>query len=491
MRRIVALLSYICLGVTLAMAQSAKSQYEQLLDGLNDSSLPLFNLIIDMDSLNENGITDGYVEISDYQCRIVPQRVTAKFRAEVKYRGASAAAYSKKSFSLKFLDSRGDDLDLNLFGIRDDNNWVLDAMAIDRLRMRNRVCFDIWNEISHTPYETKYDDRNGTKGLFVEVFVNGSYQGMYCLSDKIDRKLLGLKKSQSDNNGNVTVKGLLYKGIFWDNEGSCSIFLLGYDNQPTDTVCWNAWELQYPSDSPSDKTWQPMMDLIDFCTGSYADFCEHYNDYFYVDNLVDYFVFTSALNVDDNLYKNTFLSTVDISQGHRFLITPWDMDMSLGGKYDGDYYDELTNLVRYDWRPPYDRIYMDNIDNLKDKIAERWRELSATLLAPDSVNVRLDTYAAQMIESGAWEREYSVWNNRPVPLKESVSDEVDYVKAWYKRNYDYLNETWGKEQAVMDGYLILPPTYSIYTPDGHKVDASDIDGLERGLYIIGNYKVLK
>lgn len=87
-------------------------------------------------------------------------------------------------------------------------------MANDRLRMRNRLCFDVWNEMSQLPYDTKYDRRNGTKGRFVEVFVNEEYRGIYCMSDKIDRKLLGLKKLQKNGSEN-TVRGVLYKGVKW------------------------------------------------------------------------------------------------------------------------------------------------------------------------------------------------------------------------------------------------------------------------------------
>jgi hypothetical protein len=119
-------------------------------------------------------------------------------------------------------------LNADIFGIRKENSWILDAMAIDRTRMRNRVCFDVWNSMSRTSYDTKYDNRNGTNGVFVEVFINGEYNGLYCLSDKIDRKLLGLKKTKLDDEGEVSIRGLLYKGIKWhgycDDSGNITSF---------------------------------------------------------------------------------------------------------------------------------------------------------------------------------------------------------------------------------------------------------------------------
>lgn len=40
---------------------------------------------------------------------------------------------------------------------------------------------------------TKYGNRSGTQGVFVDVFVNGGYNGLYCMIDKSDRKQLGLR----------------------------------------------------------------------------------------------------------------------------------------------------------------------------------------------------------------------------------------------------------------------------------------------------------
>ena len=42
------------------------------------------------------------------------------------------------------------------------------------------------------------------------------------------------------------------------------------------------------------------------------------------------------------------------------------------------------------------------------------------------------------IRSGAWNREYEKWNDNPVPLRLTLEEEIDYVKQWYKMNYNHL-----------------------------------------------------
>lgn len=192
MQRICFLLTTIFSG--LLHAQGV--HYEIIKSQLNENSLPLVNLKIDIDSVNKTTYTQGEIEITDYLRRTDSKSETVHYHCKLRYRGNNASIYDKKSFAVKLYDKAGNDLDVNIFGIRKDNSWILDAMAVDKTRMRNRVCFDLWNDMSKTPYETNFKNRNGTEGVFVEVFINGEYHGLYCMTDKINRKLLGLKKTK-------------------------------------------------------------------------------------------------------------------------------------------------------------------------------------------------------------------------------------------------------------------------------------------------------
>ena len=164
---------YIILFFWTNIAFAAKSDFETLKESLDINSLPLINITVNINSVNKDSYVKGTVEIADFQRRNPDSQFTATYSCQVKYRGATSINYTKKSFSVKLIDSIGNELDSEILGLRDDNSWILDAMAIDRIRMRNRVCFDLWNQLSKTPYATKFDNRNGTVGMFVEVFING------------------------------------------------------------------------------------------------------------------------------------------------------------------------------------------------------------------------------------------------------------------------------------------------------------------------------
>jgi len=69
-------------------------------------------------------------------------------------------------------------------------------------------------------------------------------------------------------------------------------------------------------------------------------------------------------------------------------------------------------------------------------------------MGPENVYRRIDDYAAQFTSSGAWRREVEKWDGNPVPLKENLADETEYVKDWYARNYKNVCATFGTGTGI-------------------------------------------
>ena len=53
--------------------------------------------------------------------------------------------------------------------------------------------------------------------------------------------------------------------------------------------------------------------------------------------------------------------------------------------------------------------------------------LHTAVLSEQAFNDRVDAYALSFIESGAWEREYLMWNGNPVPLAQDLNEETAYI----------------------------------------------------------------
>lgn len=442
----------LCLLPLIGWGQS----FYKMVAGMSELSLPLVNLKVAIDSVDKDHYTPATFTLAEYKDHMAELNT---YDCQLKYRGRYSLSLSKKSFNIKLVDSEGEDLDANLLGLRTDNTWILDAMGIDKLRMRNRVCFDIWNEFSHTMWDTKYGNRNGTVGTMVEVFINGKYHGIYCLSDKINRKLLNLRKAKVEDDGSVTVKGLLYKGVAWSS-------LNTYDEGcNTNSLSWDSFELEHPDEYPSLQAWQPLINLIDFnCDSEMEYFAAHYNEWYYEDNLVDYWVFMMAFGLTDMPYKNTFLSTPDINFDHRFMITPWDLDACLGRAWNGSLINEFPSVDRLDSKAPYKRLKVYNIDGFMQKLARRWLQLIQDKLSPTSFESHINAIAQRFVESGAWQREYNKWKNTNVKIGQDIDNELQYVINWYIENLAYINayvETWSEDYDPY-GYVTVVTVTSIY-----------------------------
>jgi hypothetical protein len=412
----------------------------------------------------------------------VEQELPAFFR----YRGATTLNYPKRSFNIKLRDDLGEDLDTTFFNIRSKDKWILDAMSIDQINMRNRVCFDIWNAYSKTPYSTEFGGRNGTQGQFVEVILNGSYNGIYCFTDRIDRKLLDLKKYKEDMEGNVTIRGLLYKSNLWDNTGLTNTQLNPDAN--IDSVEWNNWELQYPDDFPGQDTWEPLRRLYDVCSGD--ELMNNSVAYFYENNVIDFHLLVMALNLIDNGNKNIFLSNKNITKNEPFVFTPWDMDTSLGGYYDGRYsggtYDETkVSDLRIHKNEPFATLWNHNVAQYRDKLAARWNEVKKSSLSVDAVQAQLQHYANIFTKCGAWQREYTRWQKEEkygCPTVENLKNEINLIVAWYQSRLKQVDQFIQENTTT----AIKP----LYTPQNNNTPVYLLNGAQapnQGNGIVGIY----
>ena len=195
-----------------------------------------------------------------------------------------------------------------------------------------------------------------------------------------------------------------------------------------------------------------------------------------------------AINIIDNNVKNTHFSCPDINVNETYLITPWDLDCSLGGLYEGSHYEEYTKISELTSNYIYYQLYVYNVDNFRESMKERWQKLSLGIMSPNNFNARLDAYAKRFKESGAWQREYDKWNNNPVPL--DLDEELEYVKKWYVNNIAALNKVLG---VIADD---IP--YVFQDTDSYNIRMYNIDGKRimsnptgRRIYIENGRKIIR
>ena len=96
--------------------------------------------------------------------------------SQIKWRGGTTNVEGKhkRNYKIKFQE------DQQFFGMRKDNNWILDAGQADLFRLRNRIATELWNDMAHKPYyaDQESDVLTGVRGQVVEVYLNNEYRGI-------------------------------------------------------------------------------------------------------------------------------------------------------------------------------------------------------------------------------------------------------------------------------------------------------------------------
>ncbi len=459
--------------------------------GSADRSLPILRIDNLKGNLKGTINTDEAVEATvtiTSTDKATGQTLEQRHRCRVKYRGDTSLYFDKKSMKISFLQDQGDEeKDVDLPGLgRRDHSCNLDAAAVDRSHIRNRVAMDLFNSFSRLPYTTAYDGRHGIVGNYVEVWIEGRYSGLYCLTDRVNRKLLGGKKMK----GGV-VHGIVYKCISYVK----GCFFLSDGTEPTEgSNNWNGWEVKYPNEYPA-HVFSPLRKAIDAPWDTVTD--EAYDDlvrqHFYWDNLVDVYLLSLVAGVSDTGYKNSYLSCADYTTDQRFVITPWDMDHSFGETYWGVPLMDLSTLKgQANWINtwPFKRLMASRTTAFLTALADRWTALRDGVLSVENVTQRIFGYADLLDQSGAWQRDREQWNYNPVTLGPTARQEAEYMAEWYRANHQRMDQLLLPHQsadireASTDTMGHSPFVYDL---QGRKVQST---AKKKDIYIFGNKKIL-
>lgn len=344
----------------------------------------------------------------------------------IQYRGVWTQSLPKKSMEIEFwTDSTGNETqNYTLLGMVDDDDWNLQAMYNEPLRIRSKTNNDLWRMINTLHYQWEEPKAiNGIRMKYTELFLNSEYSGVYCLGEKVNRKQLKLKKYKE------SIRGELYKGKDW---GGAVTFtdLPPYNN---DSLMWGGFEYKHPK---KEIDWSNIHELVDFVINStHQDFYMEYSNRFYLDNLVDYFIFLNLLRAADNYGKNIFIAKYDTND--KYFYVPYDLDGTFGIIWDGTNDNTTNDLISNGF---YDRLMHDcSPDGFRDKLKGKWRELRSGIVNHDSLLSLLSSNYELLLNNGVYEREPMAWTDYVLD-----SEGINYISTWLSNRLSYLDDEFSR-----------------------------------------------
>jgi hypothetical protein len=331
-----------------------------------------------------------------------------------------------------------------------ENDWILTANYNDKSFLRNYLAFELFRQMGHY----------STRSRFCEVTVNGEYQGIYLLCEKIKQdsgRVNIANLTPLDISGNDMTGGYIFKTDYYDSFDS---WHSNYSpvNKPGADVYF-----VYFDPSPEDITVQQRKYLADYVnsfesmlySSGFTDSRTGYRAWLDVSSFVDYFLIGElSRNVD--AYKKSRFFFKDKDSHSRLIHSgpPWDFDWA--------WKDIMENCIHFDQTDGSGWAYKVNECNnwpiapswevrlLQDpvfagNIHDRYFTLRKNLLSESSINHIIDSVANLLDE--AQERHYEKWKILGInvgtpeygdqPL--TYSGEIVKFKSWISRRLDWLD----------------------------------------------------
>ena len=381
------------------------------------TKIPLMRIQIDTKIRDEPKLLCS-IQIHSYDDPSKVETDVFESLAGVEIRGRSSTRYVKKSYGLELWeDASENDYIASLLGLRASEDWILDAMYVDRSRMRNKLAFDLWEEISGLPSASPgHSIYPGVRSRFVELFINDSYEGVYNLMEKLDEHILQFNKYQYETGG------VMYKAMGY-GEGSTSF----------DTCCapypegflWESWEQIYPD---HETMWEPLETLRYLVVHSDdEEFSRKIGEMADIGMLADYYLYINLLMALDNIGKNTFLARFNSSSP--FFILPWDVEASLGKLWDGK--DAVEHIMATN--NLFNRLKETNAGDFNELVEEKWEAFREGEFSTRELQELATAYGRLLDANGSIQRENERWD-----LDIDITAEAGYIVDWLEARMEYL-----------------------------------------------------
>ncbi len=392
-----------------------------VINGSNSNQYTLYFTPLPIVSIESNNtIVDEPKVLASFTYSDEEQTTTSNIGIEL--RGGHSQSFPKKTYDIEFWDDDiGDETaDMQFGELRDDDDWILDALYNEPLRIRSYIANKLWKEL-HTPYYIGDEPKakSGADVMYVEMFLNEHYNGLYNLSEQVDKKQLKVKKFNGD------MKGELYKSTSWG--GANTFNSLPYFNNNIRE--WGGYEFKHP-DEDQITDWQNLYQFTDFVmNSSESDFTDSIWSKFVEDNFIDYFLFLNLIRAPDNTGKNIYLAKYKINEPYFYV--PWDLDGCFGTIWDGTN-EGISNDILINGF--ISRILKSNVDDILLDISNRWFNYRDNLFNDEALSSSIYDQYNFLKANKVYERESLVYSNY-----DFENDNLSYMLNWLENRLEYLD----------------------------------------------------
>ncbi len=377
---------------------------------------------------NDSGINNLDDYFNDYNGLITIER-----------RGNSSQWNDKVPYRFETVDITGENNNVSLLGMPEENDWVLYAPWQDKSMIRNILTYQLSNDLGKYAPKTK----------LIELYLNEEYQGVYVLMEKIkrDANRVDISKLNPDEiSGDDLTGGYILKFDWFftgDNIG-------GFES----AIDGNIYNYHYPK--PSDIVPEQEYYIINYINNfetimssdQYANQATGYPSVLNVDSFVDFILLQELAKNVDAYRLSTYIYKDKESVDNRLTAGPvWDFNHGYGNCDYGETWEFTNWLLEYNpeggdqmsfW---WELIWHD--DYFQNKISERYTELRSTVFSENYIYGMVDSLVIEL--GSSVERNFLkwpilgtyIWPNYYV--FDTYEQEIDYLKGWISDRLNWMD----------------------------------------------------
>ncbi len=380
----------------------------------------------------------------------------------IEIRGSSSQMFPKKSYGLETKNSSLQTTDYPLLDMPDENDWILYAPYTDKTLIRNVLTYTLDAKLGHWSPRCR----------FVELFLNGTYQGVYVLMEKIKRNKNRVdiaKLKNTDNSGEDLTGGYIIKIDKTTGSGGDGWYS-NYSNVTGKTY----YQYDYPKydeiTNPQKSYIQTYIKILE--NALYTEnfkYPGNYHEFLNDSSFVDFMIINEmSKNVDgyrlsSYLYKD--------KNGMMNCGPIWDFNLGYG---NANYYDAWitsgfqykANLGTDGWQIPFWWAKLMKDQAFVTKLKNRWTTLRKKELSDQRINYVIDSLTNLLSESKdrnylCWKgvMGFYVWPN--YYIGQTYSDEINWMKSWITQRLAFLDQQWQGEVTGIENPLALQ-RFSVY-----------------------------
>ncbi|MDP3180385.1 MAG: CotH kinase family protein [Bacteroidota bacterium] len=361
----------------------------------------------------------------------------------IEWRGSSSQMFPKKGYGFETKSSALVDVDVSLLGMPDENDWVLYAPYTDKTMIRDVLTYTLDASLGHWSPRCRY----------VELFLNGSYEGIYVLMEKIKRnknrvdiaKLLPTDNAGEDLTGGYIIK--IDKMTGGGGEGWSSDF--------NNLVGKTYYQYDYPKAkeiTSFQKSYiQSYVRKMEYALNAENfTFAGNYHEFLNDSSFIDFMIINELAKNVDGYRLSSYLYK---GKNDRVNCGPiWDFNLTYG---NADYYNGWetfgfqynANLWNDGWQNPFWWNKLMKDDSYVKKLKKRWSSLRKKELSNQRITFVIDSLTSLISEASS--RNYQRWTNvigtdiwPNYFVGNSYAEEVSWMKSWVSTRVWWLDQQW-------------------------------------------------